>query len=104
MQTGKDISVKQFFLYSAVSGLIFFLIAFILNLSVILKILFPVIGFFGIPRYVIGRMAKRRQKKFLEEFARAFHLNQNELDLLFQMELPKCHSYGLSKSLAATAI
>ena len=28
----------------------------------------PIIGFFGFPRFVLSRLTKRRQKKFLEEF------------------------------------
>lgn len=70
-QTGKDISVQQYFLYSFISLAICVTISLIMGWSIILTILMGIIGFFGIPRMVIGRMAKRRQKKFLEEFADA---------------------------------
>ena len=70
-QTGKDISVQQFFIYSAVSCAVFLLISIIMGWSILLTIMMGIIGFFGVPRYAIGRMAKRRQKKFIEEFADA---------------------------------
>ena len=70
-QTGFDISIQKFFLYSAISGIVFVLVSLFFKLSIILTVLLGVIGFFGLPRMVIGRLAARRQKKFLDEFADA---------------------------------
>ncbi len=70
-QTGFDISVQQFFIYSTVLCAVSTILAFLFKLSMILVILIAVISFFGVPRLVIGRLAARRQKKFLEEFADA---------------------------------
>ena len=70
-QTGFDISVQQYFMYSVILCIVSTAIAFFLKLSILLTILIAIISFFGIPRLVIGRLAARRQKKFLEEFADA---------------------------------
>ncbi len=68
-QTGRELSVQQFFMYSAISSVVLIVFSLIMGWSILMIISMAVIGFFGIPRYVIGRMAKRRQKKFMEEFA-----------------------------------
>ncbi|MCB9964458.1 MAG: type II secretion system F family protein [Rhodospirillales bacterium] len=70
-QTGRDISTRQYFTYSGISGVVLVVMALLLKASPVLMIFMAIIGFFGLPRFVIGRMATRRQKKFLEEFADA---------------------------------
>ncbi len=70
-QTGHDISIPKFFMYSIISGIICTMIAFFMKVSMVLMFLICMIGFFGLPRFVIGRMGARRRKKFIEEFADA---------------------------------
>lgn len=67
-QAGLDISTKQFFIFSGVSCLLFALAGLGIGVSTFVLIMMVIIGFFGFPRFVVRRMTKRRQKKFLEEF------------------------------------
>ena len=73
LRAGLDISVQTFWIMSAVAGV---------GLAVAIAILVPsaepialagiaFIGVFGLPRWVIGFLTKRRQKKFLNELANA---------------------------------
>lgn len=62
---------SHFWIGSAVAGFVFILLAIIFAASPIIYIFAFLIGFFGIPRFVLKFMAGKRQKKFLEEFADA---------------------------------
>jgi tight adherence protein B len=71
-QAGMSISARQFMINSAILAVILMPIAkFVLGYSVLVTIFVGIIGFFGVPRYIIRWRTKRRQKKFLEEFADA---------------------------------
>jgi tight adherence protein B len=63
-----DLSLKQYFVASIVSGLVMILLSLLLSKNILLLILFAIIGFFGLPRFFIKFKTARRQKKFLEEF------------------------------------
>ena len=65
------VSTKKFWILSALSGLVFFLIAAALGYSPIVMFSISVIGLLGFPRMVLNFKIKRRQKQFLEEFADA---------------------------------
>lgn len=65
------VSTKKFWLLSACSGVVFFLLSLLMGHSPIVMFCAAVIGFLGFPRMVLNFKIKRRQKKFLEDFADA---------------------------------
>lgn len=67
-QAGLSISTKQYLFFSALSMIVFTLLAKVMGMNIIVVMMAAVIGFFGIPRFVLRHLAKRRQKKFLSEF------------------------------------
>jgi len=69
IQAGSDASVLTFWMWSCVSGVLFFAGAYLMGYSQITVILWAFTGFFGFPRYILKKKVARRQKKFLEEFA-----------------------------------
>ncbi len=71
LQAGSTMSSGQFWMMSAVSGGIFLLLAKLMSFSIFVMILLTITGFLGFPRFVLRWAIKRRQKKFLEEFADA---------------------------------
>ncbi len=70
-QAGLTISVKQFWIYSVVSGIVVPLIAYLSGLSPFVVIMSAIIGFMGLPKFILKKMIARRQKKFLSEMADA---------------------------------
>ncbi|MCB1556393.1 MAG: type II secretion system F family protein [Alphaproteobacteria bacterium] len=70
-QAGMSISVKQYWTFSAVAGLILMGLAQLLGASIFVVLMMGVIGLLGLPKFVLRFKTKRRQKKFLEEFADA---------------------------------
>lgn len=70
-QAGLPISVKQFWLFSVLSGVVFTVIAKIIGLSLIVVILFSIIGVFGFPKFFLAKKINSRQKKFMNDFADA---------------------------------
>lgn len=67
-QAGLQISVRQYWVFSAMSMLIFVLLAKLFGYSLFVVLMFGVIGLLGFPKFVLKFMAGKRQKKFLEEF------------------------------------
>ena len=72
-RAGLDITPNAYWIGSAISGVV---------CSVLMLVAFPsvpaitagagaFVGTFGLPRWVLNRLAKRRQNKFMEEFANA---------------------------------
>lgn len=68
---GLDITVGNFWIASMVSMCLFFGLANYMGAPMLAKILMPIVGLIGFPRFVLRFMSKRRQKKFLEGFADA---------------------------------
>ena len=66
-----ETSPKQFWICSVLCGVACTAAAYFLGQSNYVIALCPVIGTLGIPRFVLRFLIKRRQKKFLEEFADA---------------------------------
>ena len=62
MQAGLKISVKQFWLYSVVSCVLFTLLAKIMGLSTFMTAMACITGLLGFPRFVLKFKAKRRHK------------------------------------------
>ncbi|MCB1783794.1 MAG: type II secretion system F family protein [Alphaproteobacteria bacterium] len=71
LQAGLKISPKQFYLFSILLGVLLVALAKIMHTSLLVMILFGIIGFLGLPRFVLRKLTQRRQKKFLSEFADA---------------------------------
>lgn len=70
-QAGFDFGPSRYYIISAISALTFTAGAALSSLPNAVVPLFALIGFFGFPRLVFTIITKRRQKKFLEDFADA---------------------------------
>lgn len=70
-QAGLNISPKQFWLYSLLACIAFMAAARFTGQVHGVVLLMGIVGLLGFPRYVLSKMVKRRQKKFLEGFADA---------------------------------
>ncbi|MBK7361955.1 MAG: type II secretion system F family protein [Micavibrio sp.] len=70
-QAGLTISVRKYWAYSAISMVACVIIAKLTGQASFVIVMAAVIGLFGVPRFVLGFLTKRRQKKFLSEFADA---------------------------------
>lgn len=66
---GLDVPQSSFWVASAVSGVVVGGLFLLIGMSKIVCIMGLLMGFFGLPRTVLKFMARRRQKKFLEDFA-----------------------------------
>lgn len=66
---GLNVPTYYFWIGAVVGGIVMYLIATLLGLMPLARIFLAIVGFFGIPRFVLRSMANRRQKKFLAEFA-----------------------------------
>lgn len=71
MQAGLTMSPKQFWLCSVILGIVCPFIAYISGKGLLVIICAAIIGFFGLPRFILKKLIKRRQKKFLSELADA---------------------------------
>jgi tight adherence protein B len=69
IQAGLETFHMRFWVWSCVSCVLFFAIAKMFALSPLVTILWLITGFFGFPRYVLKKKVRKRQDKFLEEFA-----------------------------------
>jgi tight adherence protein B len=70
-QAGLSMTVQRFYVYSAVSGVLFTLVAFILGAPLIVLPGAAVAGGVGLPRWLVGWVRGRRVKAFLNEFPNA---------------------------------
>jgi tight adherence protein B len=70
-QAGLRITPAHYWILSCVSSLLLLLIAKLMGMSPVVMAAFFIIGLLGLPRFVLRRLIKRRQKKFLTEFADA---------------------------------
>ena len=71
MQSGLEISVNAFWLFSALTGVLFAVPALIFGIPWYVAGLAGIVGFLGFPRWVINFLRKRRQNIFLHDFADA---------------------------------
>ena len=74
IQAGLDISANVYFVISFGVGVMVAFLYLIIGLPPIGAIFAALIGIFGLPKFYLKRMAKRRQKKFTENFADAIDL------------------------------
>ena len=74
LQAGIDVPLKIYFLVSACLAVIFTFIYLLLGFNPLGAIAVAIIGFFGVPKFILKRIAKSRQKKFTHHFADAIDL------------------------------
>nr|WP_321454530.1 type II secretion system F family protein [uncultured Cohaesibacter sp.] len=70
-QAGLSITVKQFWLYSAVVGVVSFFVSLVGGMSLLISIGLGIVGFLGLPHFWLARRRKKRLKKFIAEFPNA---------------------------------
>ncbi|MGI9351713.1 MAG: type II secretion system F family protein [Rhizobiaceae bacterium] len=70
-QAGMSTTVKQFYIYSVIFGIIFGIAVFLFSQNTFMGGAALVIGLVGIPRWFVGFKKKRRMNAFLEEFPNA---------------------------------
>lgn len=70
-QAGLSFSVAQFWMASVVMGVVFLGLGKFMGQPLHIIGLMGVVGLLGMPRFILSKIIKRRQKKFLEEFADA---------------------------------
>jgi tight adherence protein B len=72
-RAGLDIEPRVFWIASVICGLLVGAVIWVMapNLSIIVPVLGGFVGLLGLPRWTLARMTKRRQYKFIDEFANA---------------------------------
>ncbi len=72
-RAGLDITPRVFWMASAISGLVCAVVVLLAfpGVHVITAAAGAFVGTFGVPRWILNRLTKRRQNKFLDEFANA---------------------------------
>jgi tight adherence protein B len=73
-RAGLRIKPRTYYLLSAAFGLFGFFVGLITGSSLIVSMLLAFACGFGLPRWLLARQAKRRQAKFLTEFANAIDI------------------------------
>lgn len=73
-RAGLSIKPRTYYIASAVSGIVGGLVALLTGSSPIVSLLVAFACGFGLPRWFLARAAKRRQAKFLVEFANAIDI------------------------------
>lgn len=71
MQSGMSFPVRNFWIFSLLFAVAATFVVKLLGQPMYLVVATFFIGFFGVPRFLLKSKAKKRQKKFLEEFADA---------------------------------
>ncbi len=73
-QTGMSLTLTHFYLASGGFGFFVLLVAFIAGMPLLAAFGAAFVAGIGLPRWVVGFLIKRRQKKFLEEFPNALDI------------------------------
>ncbi|MEM6781727.1 MAG: type II secretion system F family protein [Pseudomonadota bacterium] len=71
MQAGMNFSVQQFWIGSIVFAIMATSVAYFMGQPMYMVVMIAIISFFGVPKLFLKMKAKKRQKKFLEDFADA---------------------------------
>ncbi len=71
MQSGLDIQTRHFWFMSFGLGLAFALIPLAFGIPWYVSVLASIVGTFGLPRWILGLLRRRRQNVFLNDFADA---------------------------------
>ncbi len=64
-------SVGRFWIYSVITAIVLFIILRVVGMPGLAVVLFSFVGLFGLPRFFLKWKIKRRQNRFLEDFADA---------------------------------
>ena len=70
-QAGLRWSRRTFIIISLVTGLVFYVVAWLFNAPIYVAAAVAVAGLLGLPRWVVNFLRKRRMNKFIDEFANA---------------------------------
>lgn len=70
-QAGLELDMRQFYLYSLASGLLVTVLCLFIGMPTLYLVAVFFAGAFGLPRWVISFLRKRRMTQFLEEFPNA---------------------------------
>ncbi len=70
-QTGLPVTVTKFYIASGGFGLFILVIAMLAGVSMVAALGAAFAAALGLPRWIVGFLVKRRQKKFLDEFPNA---------------------------------
>lgn len=70
-QAGLSLSVTKFWIFSFISGVLCVFLAKFMGWAPYIMILVFIIGFIGLPRFILKKLIQKRQKNFLSEFADA---------------------------------
>ncbi len=68
LQAGLKIDIRTFYIYSIACGVVVFLLAFIFQVQLLYCIGAAFAAGFGLPRWILSSLRKRRVKAFLAEF------------------------------------
>ena len=71
MQAGLDITTKAFWVFSFVFGMVLAAVPLIFGVPWYVSVLALVVGSLGLPRWFLGFLRRRRQNRFLHDFADA---------------------------------
>jgi tight adherence protein B len=74
IRAGLSITTRTYYLLSLLTGVLGGVVALITGSSLIVSLLVAFASGFGLPRWIVSRMTKRRQAKFLVEFANAIDI------------------------------
>ncbi len=74
VQAGLSLTPARFYLFSVLFGLFVMAVVFLFGAPLAVVAGVPFAAAFGLPRWVVGFLIKRRQNKFLEEFPNALDL------------------------------
>jgi tight adherence protein B len=74
-QAGLNLSVPQFWTISGVVGALVLTVSLVLRANIFISVGLTFAASMGLPRWVIGFLAKRRTKKFTQSFADAIDIN-----------------------------
>lgn len=70
-RAGLDIEPRVFYIASGVAGLVVMLVLLVAGMSFLVALMGGFVAAFGLPRWFLSYLLKRRQKAFAEEFANA---------------------------------
>jgi tight adherence protein B len=73
-QSGLEITVRMFWVFSVVAGVVFAMVAIIFGMSIYVAGAAAVVGLLGFPRWFLKYVRTRRQNIFLHDFADAIDI------------------------------
>ncbi|EKF60599.1 MAG: type II secretion system F family protein [Agrobacterium albertimagni] len=68
VQSGLSVSLSQFYVLSGILGIVVLAMTFLAGMPTLVIVGAAFVAGLGLPRWIVGFLVSRRQKKFLEEF------------------------------------